>query len=228
MKLIAKGNTAEVFEYDNRFICKLFYPGYPRAFCEHEFYNAQTVFQAGIKTPRAHKMVRMDGRDGIVYDQVIGKPLSSLLHHAGKSKQVEWISRFVEFHKLLLKHKSGSVMDYKDFLRLFSGGSIETAAEINKLANGCTLLHGDFHPGNIIVDPDGELVLIDMMNLCRGPAAYDIARTFFLLEKSWGLQNEYLERMEYRPAEITPYRNVISLVRQKEERSDAGTVRDVP
>ena len=119
-------------------------------------------------------------------------------------------------------------MDYKDFLRLFSGGSIETAAEINKLANGCTLLHGDFHPGNIIVDPDGELVLIDMMNLCRGPAAYDIARTFFLLEKSWGLQNEYLERMEYRPAEITPYRNVISLVRQKEERSDAGTVRDVP
>lgn len=40
MKLIAKGNTAEIYEYGDNQICKLFYPQYPTEYIEHEFYNA--------------------------------------------------------------------------------------------------------------------------------------------------------------------------------------------
>ena len=72
-------------------------------------------------------------------------------------------------------------MDYKDFLRLFAAGSPQLLARIEALADGDCLLHGDFHPGNVMVNEDDQLVLIAMMNVCRGPAIYDVARTCFLL-----------------------------------------------
>ena len=57
MKLIAKGNTAEVYEYGDNLICKLVYPQYPTASIEHEFYNATMVWKLGIRTPKAHRII---------------------------------------------------------------------------------------------------------------------------------------------------------------------------
>ncbi|MBR4082721.1 MAG: hypothetical protein IKK33_00395 [Lachnospiraceae bacterium] len=39
MKLIAKGNTAEIYEYGENRICILFYPGYLKEYVRHEFCN---------------------------------------------------------------------------------------------------------------------------------------------------------------------------------------------
>jgi len=66
MKLIAKGNTAEIIEKNENLICKLFNSGYTKLYVEHEFENAKTVFQMGIKTPRAYNIICMDGRNGPV------------------------------------------------------------------------------------------------------------------------------------------------------------------
>ena len=47
---------------------------------------------------------------------------------------------------------------------------------IDKLADGDTLCHGDFHPGNILLSGDGAFI-IDFMNVCCGNYLYDVART---------------------------------------------------
>ena len=40
-----------------------------------------------------------------------------------------------------------------------------------------TVLHGDLHPGNIMIQ-DGELVLIDLAEVTVGPRAFDLAAIF--------------------------------------------------
>lgn len=216
MKLVSKGNTAEIFEYDDNLICKLFYAGYPSVYIEHEFDNAKAVFQTGIKTPRAHNLICIDDRDGIIYDKVIGETLSSKMNNSNKEELMVWIYRFVDIHKEMLDHHMDSLMDYKEFLKMFARDSEEVIVKINGLEDGDCLLHGDFHPANLMVDEDNQLILIDMMNICKGPAMYDIARTYFLLGKDERLQNKYLELMGYELKDIMSYLEVIWLIRENE------------
>ena len=216
MEVLARGNTAEIIEYNSNLICKLFNPGYPKIYIEHEFNNAKTVWKMGIKTPRAYNLICMDGRDGIVYNKIIGEELSSKMNNANEKELNAWIERFVDFHTELISHHIDNVIDYKDFLKMFVAGSTEIVAKIDKLENGDCLLHGDFHPANIMVNTDNQLIIIDMMNICKGPAIYDVARTYFLLGYNEGLQHKYLELMGYELKDILPYLEVISLIRENE------------
>ena len=106
-------------------------------------------------------------------------------------------------------------MSYKDFLKMFATDK-ETIAKIELLPDDNCLIHGDFHLGNVLVDKDDNLVLIDMMNVCKGPALYDVARTYFLLGNDTVIQSKYIERMGYTLEDIMPYLDVILAVRDKE------------
>ena len=55
-----------------------------------------------------------------------------------------------------------------------------------------------------------------MMNVCKGPIIYDIARTYFLLGYNQIFQERYLSLMGCNIEEIKPYLEVISLVRENE------------
>ena len=43
MKLIAKGNSAEIYKQNENQICKLFYKNYSKQLVEHEFNNANLI-----------------------------------------------------------------------------------------------------------------------------------------------------------------------------------------
>ena len=89
--------------------------------------------------------------------------------------------------------------------------------KILALPEGDCLLHGDFHPGNVLVKPDNTRVIIDFMNVCHGPALYDIARTFFLLQgRDKSIANEYLNRMGASDNDIMQYIEVIEACRKYE------------
>lgn len=54
---------------------------------------------------------------------------------------------------------------------------------------GSALLHADLHPGNVLLGPDGPVV-IDWTNACAGPAGADVATAWLLmacagLPKGW-------------------------------------------
>lgn len=215
MKRIAEGNTAEIFEYGENRICKLFYPEYPKEYIRHEFCNATMAWKLGIRTPIAHELIICNGREGIIYDRIVGEELCRKINVENKTSFGIWIDKFVEFHTRLLQYRVNDAMDYKDFLRMFATDQ-ETIAKINLLADGNCFIHGDFHLGNVMVDEDGNLVLIDMMNICKGPVLYDIARTYFLLRHDANVQSEYLERTGYTLENIAPYLDVILAIRENE------------
>lgn len=215
MKWIAQGNTAEIYEYSENLICKLFYSGYPSDYVKHEFYNATVAEKLGIRTPKAYEIIVDNEREGIVYDKIVGEELYHKLDGNMDASFAVWMDKFVGFHKQLLQYRINNVMDYKDFLRMFAMDKV-TLAKIDMLADDNCFIHGDFHLGNVMVDETDSLVLIDMMNVCKGPALYDIARTYFLLKYDTNIQNEYLMRMECALEDIMPYLDVILAIRENE------------
>ena len=219
--MLGKGNTAEVFEYGEGKVCKLFFAGYPKEAVEREYRNATEVQRLGLPVPKVYETVVLDGRNGIVYEKISGKSmLEGIFENPGEAGA--YLEQFIGLQKKWLTARSGEVMSYKSFLKGQVEGArqaVETSliSEINALPDGDTLLHGDFHPGNILLTPDHRAVVIDFMNVCRGPALYDIARTYFLLkEKDETFGKAYFTLTEISEAEIEPFYKVIKMCRRYE------------
>ena len=235
-KVIGIGNTAEAYLLEDDKILKLFYTGYPKEAVEREYYNAKVIEDLGFAKPKAHNLIEQDKRNGIIYDRIEGE---SLLQWVLKSSNIEACAEHMaKLHKSILSNRISGVQSYKDFLKFhiemakrLSLNEREKALELlDKLPEGDTLCHGDFHPGNILMSE--APTVIDFMNICRGNYLYDIARTVFLIEYTpvsgdfsdkeklmWlkrELANLYLENMKVTRDMIRDYLSVISVARAGE------------
>ncbi len=218
--MIAKGATAEVYEYEEGKICKLFFEGYPVEYINIEYQNAKVMFYLNLNVPKPFEVVTMDNRTAIIYERIYGKTLWEIWEE-NEDKKNEGLDVFVQIHKELLSHHSKDVLSYKEFLTgMLRGKSVESQElyeEINALPDGDSILHGDFHPGNILVKVDGTPIIIDFMNICYGPQLYDIARTFFLLTyHGESVAKSYLNKMQVSEDEIQTYLHIIKTCRQYE------------
>ncbi len=187
MNQIATGNTADVFDYADGKILKLFKSGYLEENIEREFNNSSLVNKLGIPSPKAFEIVPdvMDGRTGIVYEKING---NDLLHDVFSNMQnPEFVARkfitLASIHKDFISHNSEDCISYKDYLKYFE------YPEADSLPDGNSLCHGDFHLGNLLLSQDAseKVWVIDFMNLCHGPKEYDVARSYVLItEDSFG------------------------------------------
>lgn len=217
---IGKGNTAEVFEYGEGKVCKLFLEGYPREYVELEYANAIEVFSLNLNIPRPFEMIETVGRCGIIYEKIEGKTLLTLMLEQ-EEKDSRMLDELVKLHCELLSRHTTNLLSYKDFLiKLIEQRTDEEELLIDQicaLPDGDCLLHGDFHPGNVLVKEDNSLVIIDFLNVCQGPAEYDIARTFFLLRGSdEAVADSYLNKMCVHKGDIAQFLNVIEQCRKYE------------
>lgn len=184
-KIVGVGNTATVYEWKDNKVLKLFHQGYPIKSIEREFKNAKLIWNMGFPKPRAYEIISYNKQIGIIYDRLKGESLLDWLMRTGNiEKCAVYMSKL---HKQIMENKINDVPNYKDFLRnnIQNGQSLKEKEEIlyilDKLPNGNTLCHGDFHPGNIFIY-NGQTTVIDFMNICQGHFLYDIARTIFLVE----------------------------------------------
>lgn len=212
---IQKGNTAEVFEYGKERVCKLFYQRIPYEYVRQEYENAKILFELGIHVPETFEIVSRAGRHGIIYEKIDGVPMSECM---GDEHIFE---TFIAEHKKLLEHSTDGLISYKDFLiTMIEKANNEEISEdfikeISDLPDGDSVLHGDYHPSNVMITANGEFVIIDLLNVCCGSKEYDVARTFFLLENV-KLQERYLEGMGYCREDIKGYLTVIGETRKYE------------
>lgn len=222
--MVGVGNTAEVFDYGEGKVCKLFYEGYPKDAVKREFRNATEVQRQGLPVPKVFELVESEGRTGIVYEKIVGKSMLECILE-NPEKAVFYLEEFVLLQKkwlIEISVQSASVLSYKEYLQmLLNGAGQEVEAslleEIDVLPEDNTLLHGDFHPGNVLISTDHRAVVIDFMNVCSGPALYDIARTYVLLkEKDEAFGSAYLAKMEVSEEELLQFYTVIERCRMYE------------
>lgn len=186
-KIIGEGNTATIYEWAEGTVLKLFNRAYPKNAVEKEFQNAKAIDGMSFAKPKAHEMICYEERMGIVYDKVEGE---SLLDWVLKTGDLQGCAQFMaQLHKTIVRNRVYHVPDYKEFLKsnLLKAASANPMEQdrvletLERLKDGDTLCHGDFHPGNILLS-NGNTVVIDFMNICHGDHLYDIARTVFLVE----------------------------------------------
>lgn len=186
-KIIGIGNTATVYEWEKGKVLKLFYEGYPKDAVEREFHNAKAIRNMHFSKPKVYEIISLEHRMGIIYDRVDGESLLNWVMRTGDLQKCAVY--MAKLHKAILQNSIGDVPNYKEFLKCNilnaptdnSKKREESLQRLDKLMDGNTLCHGDFHPGNILVS-DGNVIVIDFMNVCHGDFLYDVARTVFLVE----------------------------------------------
>jgi uncharacterized protein (TIGR02172 family) len=186
-KIIGVGNTATVYEWEEFKVLKLFYQGYPKEAVEREFHNAKAIRNMDFSKPKAYEIIFLEERMGIIYDRVDGESLLDWVMRTGELQ--ECAVYMAKLHKAILQNMISNVPNYKEFLKCNivnspaanSKKQEEVLQMLDKLMDGNTLCHGDFHPGNILIS-DGHTMVIDFMNVCHGDFLYDVARTVFLVE----------------------------------------------
>jgi tRNA A-37 threonylcarbamoyl transferase component Bud32 len=187
-KPIAYGRTAEIYAWQEGQVLKLFYDWFGLSAIEYEAHIARAVHASGLPVPAVGEILRVNGRNGLVYQRVNGEHMYDTL------KRRPWLGnqyarRMAELHVKMhastiqvdipaqrqrLVHKIQGAATLPDQLR------IKALAALESMPDGDCLCHGDFHPGNILLTPQGEII-IDWIDATRGNPLSDLARTTILL-----------------------------------------------
>lgn len=187
-RLIGQGNTAEIYRVTNNKVLKLFRGGFCREDIEREYQNSVLAQNVLDCVPQVYEMVEIDGRDGIIYEEICGQNmlmlmLKSPLKIVQKSKEFARyhysIQKTIQEPLITVKEKLNFDIDNGEFLpektKLILKQYIET------LPDGEYLCHFDFHPGNVMIT-DEKAVFLDWMTVCKGDICADVARTGILLK----------------------------------------------
>lgn len=78
-KQVGKGRTAEVWEHGEGRIIKLYNGDIPEPYVEREYLVSKYVFEQGFCTPEPLELVGIDGRKGIVFQQIQGRSLLGMI-----------------------------------------------------------------------------------------------------------------------------------------------------
>jgi hypothetical protein len=182
----ADGRTAEVYTWGEDQILKLYRKGWPRRTAEFEHRQALASQQTGYRVPLAGEVIEINGRFGIIYQRVDGQTMmckildnpTTCIPFARQMADLHLEMHLREAHnmepvteRLTWKIQTVQAFDEKKKSILLS--------HLSSLPQDNKLLHGDFHPGNIMLTPTGP-VIIDWMDAVVGHPLADVARTFII------------------------------------------------
>jgi Ser/Thr protein kinase RdoA (MazF antagonist) len=180
---IADGRTAEVFAWGDDQVLKLYREGWPRRVAEFEYHQALASQQTGYRVPRVGEIIERDGRVGIIYQRVDG--------HSMVDRIIQQPYRFSGFTRqmtdLHLEMHAKNAQNLEPVTERLAGKiqAVQALDQESKnailqhlfsLPQDSKLLHGDFHPGNILLTANGP-VIIDWIDATLGHPLADVART---------------------------------------------------
>ncbi len=184
--IIARGFTAEIYTWKEGQVLKLFNAGISRGTVEDEYKTTRYIHATGLPVPAVGEFIETEGRFGFELERVEG---ISMLEALKKSpwRYPTFARQLAELHvdthtrrvpelpslgeRLARKIKRADKLP--ENVRLAALKALENLPEDDKL------LHGDFHPGNIMVTQHGP-VIIDWLDAARGRPILDVARSSLL------------------------------------------------
>lgn len=186
--LIGHGYTADVYEYGEGRILKLYRDGIPEIACERELDVTKAVYEKFGIAPKTYERIRLNGQNGIVYERILGENMmDAMFNHIWNMRH--YSQKLAQYHYAIQKTVDFPLPRVKQKLR----DDITAAKELNDeekaklfnylsaLPDGNALCHFDFHPGNILLR-GGQPVIIDWMTGSMGDPLADVARTVILLK----------------------------------------------
>ena len=186
-EFIAKGANGAVYRYDDETIVKTYFAKDALPEIKQERENARRAFVLGINTAIPYGIVRVGDSYGTVTELLNATSVTKLIR-----KDPENMSLAAKYYIDMLKSihaievENGEVPDMKetalawaDFVsaHLPEDQAKKLRALIEAVPKRNTLMHGDYHTNNIMVQ-NGEPLLIDMDTLCMGHPVFELGSMF--------------------------------------------------
>ncbi|MCR4604488.1 MAG: anti-sigma factor antagonist [Eubacterium sp.] len=216
LEKIAQGANGEVYRLDHENIVKVFAEHAPIEDVKREQNLARQALISGIPTAISYtvSVMKKEGeadRCGIVFEALDANTLSIVLKENPDTYD-EYVEEYVELYKRI--HNTENTDDVFPSIKSIYYGLIDecksyyTEEEVNKLRalvdsvpDRKTLIHGDYHPNNIMV-MDGELMLIDMGDMSMGHPIFDFLATAATQVNLVKLSPEFAEGHTRMPVEL--------------------------
>lgn len=223
---IGSGAQADIFLHNGAGI-KLFREGYETSYAVYEKEITETIAKTGLPIANMTEVFRVDNRIAIRMDYIPGEPLGNRMQ-----KEPQHIVRYLnQMARLQLDmHTKKPILPftYKQRLR----NSIQSCDNIpsdiksdlfNTLAHlpdGNGLCHGDFHPGNLLIQGE-TLFIIDWIDASSGCPSGDVCRSYLLFllyfpEAADVYLDCYCEMSGLEKQEVLAWLPVIAAARMKE------------
>lgn len=189
-----RGRTAEIFRRDDKKVLKLFFPEYSRQEAEKEYKNAKIAYDTGCTPINVYEIVEQDGRFGFVMDFCPGISQNDM-----PTKNPAYLFKggtdLARQHVLVHGKKSKDLTDIRDYtcdlldnceyLNFLTDEEKQRAKKyIKSLPEDDTIIHLDFHTGNVLVDENGTCRTIDWTTACRGNRAIEYGLMEFFFTKA--------------------------------------------
>ena len=186
-EFIAKGANGAVYRYDDETILKTYFAKDALPEIKQERENARKAFVLGINTAIPYGIVRVNDGYGTVTELLNAVSVTKLIKNNPEDMS-EAVKYYIDMLKSIhaIKVSDGEVPDMKetalawaDFVSAHlpeeQGKKLRALVEAVPKQN--TLMHGDYHTNNIMVQ-NGEPLLIDMDTLCMGHPVFELGSMF--------------------------------------------------
>lgn len=211
LELVGRGTNGEVYRIDEENLIKVFQKSTPLETIEKERELAKQALICGIPTALSYNVAHVGECYGIVFEMLRAQPLSAVF-----SAHPEQYEQYVEMYISLLKkiHQTKGDREVFGSIKEIYFEAIEecrvyySAEEIHLLRELVAsvpdtemLIHGDYHPNNIMVHDDG-LILIDMGNMSCGHPVFEFLATAATQVNLVKLNPAYAELHTNMPVEL--------------------------
>ena len=186
-EFIAKGANGAVYRYDAETILKTYFAKDALPEIKQERENARLAFVLGINTAIPYGIVRVGDGYGTVTELLNATSVTKMIRQ-NPDDMTEAVKYYVDMLKSIhaVEVEDGEVPDMKeialDWARFVTAHIPEEQGRklislIEAVPKQNTLMHGDYHTNNIMVQ-NGEPLLIDMDTLCMGHPVFELGSMY--------------------------------------------------
>ncbi|MFT5194650.1 MAG: hypothetical protein ACI9EW_002141 [Cellvibrionaceae bacterium] len=184
---VAIGRTADIHKWEEGTVVKLYQDWFQLESIQNEAGRTRELSSLDFPIPQVGEVVQVNDRNGLILEHIHGKNMLELVK-ADPSLMPDFAKRLAQLHVRLhqldaqpniapqsekLARNIRDARPLSDHLKTILLGMLDQMPEAS------CVCHGDFHPGNVIVTAEGEVV-VDWNDASIGSSVGDVARSTIL------------------------------------------------
>ncbi len=199
-ELIFSDEKLDIYRCGDKTI-RLYKDNVRKASVLHMALTHSRVEETGLHIPTLHEVTVINGRWAIVMDCADGKTLQEAMdEHPEKIDQYlkDMLDLQIEIHEKsvpkLSKLKDALSRRINSLDCIDDARRYELLTRLESMPKHVKLCHGNFVPSNIIVNKNGEYVVLHWAKARQGNASADVAHTYLMFAmKNEKIANQYLD-----------------------------------